>query len=217
MKKLLFVLGCMVTSTLLAQEKDLLFVFLNKRTDLPEMPKEQVDKLMEGHLANIEKLAKEGKLVVAGPFDGGGGIFVLKTKSVEEARQWLSTDPGVQAKRWNVEYLPVAFRIGGACPVGEKYEMTSYHFIRYGLNLTKFNVQDSPNTLRRHEQYMKQLAQTGNVIAEASFGDREGAILIMKGDLDERVVEASPAVQEQLFEVEIKNLWVAKGSFCEGK
>ena len=72
----------------MSQTDPLLFVFLNKRTDLPALPKEESDKLMEGHMANIERLAKEGKLVVAGPFEGGGGIFVLKTNSVEEAKSW---------------------------------------------------------------------------------------------------------------------------------
>jgi uncharacterized protein YciI len=191
------------------------FVFLNKRTDLPELHKAEVDRIMEGHMANINRLATESKLLVAGPFEGGGGIFVLNTGSTEEAKQWLTTDPGVKAERWRMEYLPVTFRTGGACAVGEEYEMTSYHFIRYGLTLTKFNVQQASQTVVKHGQYMKQLAATGNVIAEATFGDAEGSILIMRGDLDSRVVEASPAVQEQLYDLSIYTLWVAKGSFCE--
>lgn len=198
-----------------AQSDPLLFVFLNKRTDLPALPKDESNKLMEGHMANIERLAKEGKLVVAGPFEGGGGIFVLKTNSVEEAKGWLANDPGVKAERWRMEYLPVTFRAGNACAAKEPYQMVSYHFMRYGLNLTKFNVQQAGNTLQKHMVYMKELNQTGNVIAEASLGDGEGSFLIMKGDLDQRVVEASPAVQEQVFTIEVKKLWVAKGSFCE--
>jgi len=198
-----------------AQSDPLLFVFLNKRIDLPALPKDESDKLMEGHMANIERLAKEGKLVVAGPFEGGGGIFVLKTNSVEEAKGWLANDPGVKAERWRMEYLPVTFRAGNACVAKEPYQMVSYHFMRYGLNLTKFNVQQAGNTLQKHMVYMKELNQTGNVIAEASLGDGEGSFLIMKGDLDQRVVEASPAVQEQVFTIEVKKLWVAKGSFCE--
>lgn len=199
----------------MSQTDPLLFVFLNKRTDLPALPKEESDKLMEGHMANIERLAKEGKLVVAGPFEGGGGIFVLKTNSVEEAKSWLTTDPAVKAERWRMEYLPLTFRTANACVAKEPYEMVSYHFMRYGLNLTKFNVQQASNTIQKHIVYMKELNQTGNVIAEASLGDGEGSFLIMKGDLDQRVVEASPAVQEQVFTIEVRKLWVAKGSFCE--
>src|SRR6478735_2054305 len=53
--------------------QSLVFVFLHHKTDKAELPKEQVDKIMEGHMANIQKMAKEGKLLVAGPFEGGGG------------------------------------------------------------------------------------------------------------------------------------------------
>src|SRR5687768_2101005 len=88
------------------QRQTYTFVFLHKKDSAEVLPKEQVTKIMEGHMANIDRLAKEGKLLVAGPFDGGGGIFILKTTSVSEAKEWLSTDPGVQANRWNVEILP---------------------------------------------------------------------------------------------------------------
>lgn len=211
---LILVLLVMATD---AFSQDLTFIFLNKRTDLPQLPKEELDKIMDGHLKNIERLAQEGKLLIAGPFEGGGGIFVLKTGSVDEAKEWLSTDPGVKAERWRMEYLPLVFRAGGACPVGEEYEMISYHFVRYGLSLTKFNVQQAGATLNKHREYMSQLAGTGNVIAEASFGDQEGSMLVMRGELDQRVVEASPAVQELLYEISVRKLWIAKGSFCEGK
>lgn len=212
----LFIAMVFICANTFAQENsDLIFVFLNKRTDLPTMPKPELDKIMEGHMANITAMAKDGRLLVAGPFDGGGGIFILKTNSVDTVKQWLANDPGVKAERWHLEYLPVVFRTGKACVAKEPYEMVDYHFIRYGLTLAKHNVQQAPSTLRKHEQYMQDLNKTGNVIAEASFGDNEGSILILKGELDQRVVEASPAVKELLFVIDIKKLWVAKGSFCE--
>jgi uncharacterized protein YciI len=212
---LVLVLFTICTVSVAQQKGDLLFVFLNKRTDLPEMPKPELDKIMEGHMANITSMAKDGRLLAAGPFEGGGGIFVLKTRSIEEAKLWLASDPGVKAERWRLEFLPVEFRIGKPCTSPEPYEMVSYHFIRYGLTLTKHNVQQASVTLSNHQQYMKALTNTGNVVAEASFGDSEGSILIMKGELDQRVVESSPAVRELLFDIHIKKLWIAKGSFCE--
>ncbi|HRG07858.1 MAG TPA: hypothetical protein PLJ08_04720, partial [Cyclobacteriaceae bacterium] len=71
MKQLIFLLF-FVPLLSSAQTPELIFVFLNKRTDKAELPEAEVKKIMEGHLANIERLAKEGKLISAGPFDGGG-------------------------------------------------------------------------------------------------------------------------------------------------
>ena len=189
-----------------AQTPELIFVFLNKRIDKAELPEGEVKKIMEGHMANIERLSKEGKLISAGPFDGGGGIFIFKSKSVEQVKEWLQTDPGVHANRWRVEVLPYFPHVGGACAVTEPYEMTSYHFIRYTTNIAKFNVQDAPRIFKKHDDYLKEIIKTGNVITEASFGDDEGGILVMKGDLDKAVIETDPAVREGLLQIEIVSL-----------
>lgn len=198
-----------------AQTPELIFVFLNKRTDKTELPEAEVKKIMDGHLANIERLAKEGKLISAGPFDGGGGIFIFKSKSVEQVKEWLQTDPGVQANRWRVEVLPYFPHVGGACVVGEKYEMVTYHFVRYIPNIAKFNIQDAPRIFKKHDDYLKEIIKTGNVVTEATFGDDEGGILIMKGDLDKAVIETDPAVREGLLQLEFQKLWIAKGGLCE--
>lgn len=198
-----------------AQTPELIFVFLNKRTDKAGLPEAEVKKIMEGHMANINRLAKEGKLISAGPFDGGGGIFIFKSKSIEQVKEWLQTDPGVQANRWHVEVLPYFPHVGGACTVTEPYEMISYHFIRYTTNIAKFNIQDAPRIFKKHDDYLKEIIKTGNVITEATFGDDEGGILIMKGDLDKAVIETDPAVHEGLLQLEFQKLWIAKGGFCE--
>ncbi|MFM7429913.1 MAG: YciI family protein [Flammeovirgaceae bacterium] len=192
-----------------------IFVFLNKRTDQAELPKEQVDKLMEGHMANIYRLAKEGKLVAAGPFDGGGGIFIFNSTSVEEVKSWLATDPGVQADRWKLEMLPFQFRLGKDTPLKEPYEMVSYQFIRFTPNIAKFNIQEVPELFVKHDDYLKEIKRTGNEIMEGIFGDTEGGVLVMKGDLDSAVIERDPAVQQGLLQFEIKKLWIAKGTFGE--
>jgi len=198
-----------------AQPPELIFVFLNRRTDKAELPEAEVKKIMDGHMANIERLAKEGKLIAAGPFDGGGGIFIFKSKSVDEVNEWLKTDPGVAANRWRVEVLPYFPRTGSACAVGEPYEMVTYQFIRYVPNIAKFNIQDAPELFKKHDDYLKQIIKTGNVVTEATFGDSEGGILVVKGDFQKEVIETDPAVREGLLEIEIKKLWIAKGGFCE--
>jgi uncharacterized protein YciI len=53
--------------------------------------------MFAGHFANIERLAKAGKLVLAGPFaedkDGWRGLYIFAVADVEEARALTATDP----------------------------------------------------------------------------------------------------------------------------
>jgi uncharacterized protein YciI len=85
------------------------------------------DKLFSGHMANINKLADEGKLVIAGPMGKNEktyrGIFILNVKTTEEAKELLKDDPTIKEKIFDVElfewygsaaiseYLKVAKRI----------------------------------------------------------------------------------------------------------
>jgi uncharacterized protein YciI len=196
------------------QGPQFVFVFLHSKPDKAALPKAEVDKIMEGHMANIKRLAGEGKLISAGPFEGGGGIFIFKAASVDQAKEWLSSDPGVKANRWDVELLPFTPRIGSACAVSEPYQMVNYEFVRYTIKITKYNVRDAAETARQHDEYLKKIARTGNVIAEGTFGD-DGGILVVLGELQKEVIEADPSVTEGFYEVDYKKLYIAKGSFCE--
>ena len=54
------------------------------------------DEMFKGHFANMKRLSDEGKLVLAGPFDGVDGwrgLFIFASTDIEETRQLVSTDP----------------------------------------------------------------------------------------------------------------------------
>ena len=74
----------------------------------PKWTKEQTEetkKIQEGHLANINRLAEAGKLVLAGPFVDGGerrGVFIFKLDSLSEAQALTDTDPAVIAGRLKI-------------------------------------------------------------------------------------------------------------------
>lgn len=74
----------------------------NKVTDA-----EARKKMFQGHFANMERLAAEKKLVVAGPLDGvegRRGIFVFATPDIEEARKYVATDPVIIQGEMAAEY-----------------------------------------------------------------------------------------------------------------
>jgi len=75
-------------------------------------PKKATDKaerakIFEGHFANMNRLAAEGKLAVAGPLDGKEerrGIFILATPDIDEAKTWVATDPVIRSGEMVAEY-----------------------------------------------------------------------------------------------------------------
>jgi uncharacterized protein YciI len=65
------------------------------------------DEMFKGHFANINRLAAQGTLVLAGPFDGVDGwrgLFVLAVADIEEARKHVATDPVVIQGEMIAEY-----------------------------------------------------------------------------------------------------------------
>jgi uncharacterized protein len=63
--------------------------------------------IQAGHMANIERLWKEKKLIVAGPGGDDGdmrGVFVFDTDSLEEAKALAASDPAVKAGRLAPEF-----------------------------------------------------------------------------------------------------------------
>jgi uncharacterized protein len=90
--------------------KQYYFVMLTKgekRNDITDTA--IINKLQAGHMANIERLHKEGKLMLAGPFGDDGnwrGIFVLDAESEDEAKKLLATDPMINAGRLGYEMHP---------------------------------------------------------------------------------------------------------------
>lgn len=64
--------------------------------------------LFAGHFRNINKLAEQKKLIVAGPLDKNEnayrGIFILDIPTFEEARQLLENDPTIKERIFDAEY-----------------------------------------------------------------------------------------------------------------
>jgi uncharacterized protein YciI len=84
------------------------FVLVVLKTGPNKMPEGPArTKMFEGHFANIQRLASEKKLVLAGPFDGVDGwrgIFVFATPDIEQAKAYVATDPVIVNGEMVAEY-----------------------------------------------------------------------------------------------------------------
>jgi len=85
--------------------KQYVFVVLKTgKTKIEDAEKRK--ELQAGHMKNISRLAEEGKLVLAGPFNQGGdlrGIYIFNVKTLEEAAELVKTDPAIKAGLFDVE------------------------------------------------------------------------------------------------------------------
>ena len=84
-------------------------VILKTGANLDE-DKEKKATAFKGHMGNISRLVKEGKLVVAGPMGANNkqyrGIFILAVATAEEAEKMVQADPAVVARYLDYELYP---------------------------------------------------------------------------------------------------------------
>ena len=120
MKKVSFILSFLTLASILtyAQReieaegfklKQYYFVMLTAGPNKEKIDSLKLQKIQAGHLENIRKMAKEGKLAIAGPFGDDGnwrGILIFDVDSEDEVRELLKNDPSIQAGRLSYEIHP---------------------------------------------------------------------------------------------------------------
>jgi uncharacterized protein YciI len=198
-------------------------VILKRAPHAPALGKSAGDKLQEAHMANIRKLHSEGKLVAAGPFTENGdlsGIFVLKTNSPDEAKQWTETDPSIQQHRLLAEYHVWPQPPGTFSSPPADNPMQDYLVVLY-LRGPKFQPV-SPAVmplLQRHLNYMHGLLSQGKIVAVAPFRDEPesadllGVYFVPGKDQDaaQQIVAQDPLVAEGQVRAEIHPWMTQKG------
>lgn len=96
------------TKKLEDQIKQFWFIMLKKGTNRGQ-DSATAASIQDQHMANINRLYKEGILKVAGPFGDEGdwrGIFIFDCASRQEAENYLNTDPAIKSGRLSYEIHP---------------------------------------------------------------------------------------------------------------
>ena len=97
-----------------AAENALTLVFLKTGPQSGKLPAEEHRRVFQGHFENMERMAREHQLLLAGPFGdtrhdpGLRGIFVFDTGDRARAEAWAATDPPTRAGVFVLEYHDLA-------------------------------------------------------------------------------------------------------------
>ena len=220
MNKIILLISVLFFSAaqLTAQQSDeLFFVFLNTNPDKEELSENKIETLQTAHLDNIDRLAKEGKLIAAGPFDGGGGMLVLKAENQFRAWDYLKTDPAIEANRFKVEVLPFMAWNGKICVAKEPHEMVTYQFVRLISN-QDFNG-DENKMIHDNRIFMADMFNNnlGEVLVYGFFSEFNDGMAVFNTTAQQAkdLISEHPAIKAEQLTFEIKPLYIAKGSFCE--
>jgi len=186
------------------------FVFLNTNPDRPIISQDSASALQALHMENIGRLYNEGKLDLAGPFNGGGGIFVLKAPDSTSAWSYLRGDAAVMAGRFNIELLPFEVSAGGLCNIPADNEMVQYGFLRFREKLDGVAADNPDQRLALYE--------SGELLFSGWFNDSDAGIMVVRSNVDsllQSMAAAHPGVSNGHLSAEIRQLWVGQGIFCE--
>lgn len=96
-------------TTVTAGEMKRYWLILLKKGPYRNQDSISAEKIQAGHMANINRLAKEGKLIMAGPMGIDGdlrGIFLMDCKDSSEVAAFVNTDTAVITGRLRMEYFP---------------------------------------------------------------------------------------------------------------
>jgi uncharacterized protein YciI len=196
-----------------ADSSSYFFVFLDTNPHRPTIDKDSMKRLQAGHLENMNRLYHEGKLVVSGPFADSiaGGVFILKSESMETLTQMLATDPAINAQRYALEIFPLTIRNGSICTAPAENDMAMYPFARLAINN---NISKEQRAL--HEQYYHDLKRSKQILFQGNLGDSVSIVIFAQNDkLDSTraLVMSDPAVSDM--RPSVRPWWNARGVFCE--
>jgi uncharacterized protein YciI len=218
MKKVLsftFLVWFVAMSAGMVRAQSLYLVELISKADKPALSQEMVNQIQKEHMAHIRQLNNQGVLLAAGPFEGGGGLFVLQSYSADEAGRAVASDPAVKASRFDYKITPYTPAKGYICQVHENAEMMSMVFVRITPAAGRkddFQIQKS------HREFMARNTESIQLVYEGWDTSQADGFLVIKGkDVAEieSVFSKHPMNISGSLNITVKGLWIADGAFCD--
>ena len=155
----------------------------------------------------------QNKVALAGVLEDGSWFYMLDSPSSQKAREWIVPLSNTEVKSFTIELFPGIVRAGIPCSDNPDKE-GNYTFVRFDSHITKFNVRNAPQLFKIHDDHLKKIKNTGNVVMEALFANDDGGIMILHGGLEREVVYSDPAVINGFLEPEIHKMKLISSSFC---
>lgn len=204
------------------------FAFLKRGPNWTPGSTPETQKIQEGHMANINKMAQLGKLMAAGPMGGSGdirGIFVFKVASMAEAKALAAEDPAIKAGRLALEWLTWMAPKGIGVKLNEafrkdpniKMTMAMHHLVLLKKG-EKWTAQTSPELQQLQLEHLWSIRRrlddkTYMAAGPLAGSDTLAGLLVIAAAAPEEaktIAESDPMVKAKHLAVELHPWYVAK-------
>jgi uncharacterized protein YciI len=196
-------------------------VFIRPDPARKTLSKEDGERLQAAHMANIHKMADNGILMAAGPFDDEpvtiSGIFVMKAASVEQAQKVAEQDPTVLAHRNTVD----AHAWRGPTGIGVEYfrlhkqhPETPDNMQARPLCLIYRNAGWNQKSKAAHDGFLDRLRSEGKLGAAGGIEGRDALVgmvifKVIPVKEAEKLLAGDPAVKSGAVRAEFHQWWSA--------
>ena len=176
----------------------------------------EVPPLIQQHIAYVMSLLKAGKMAIAGPIRDDKellGIYIFRTKSADEAREWVNSDPLISSEYAVAELHPWWSEDVMKKPESMDQMMTAYlAFLVRGEKWTPESTPQTAEIQKGHMANIQRLANLKKLVVAGPFGDDgrlRGIFVFRVNSLDEakELTLSDPAVQAGRLAMEI-HPWV---------
>jgi uncharacterized protein YciI len=170
--------------------------------------------------AYVSSLLESGKAVIAGRLGDDGelrGVYILRAKSAEEARDWAEASPGVKAGLLVAEMHPWWSEDVMKRPTSFTKMTTAYlGFLKRGEKWTPEKTPATAELQKAHLANINRLAEMKKLVVAGPFGDDgqlRGIFVFKVASLAEAKVlaETDPAVQAGRLAIEMHEWTVPEG------
>jgi uncharacterized protein YciI len=176
--------------------------------------------VQQGHIANVISLLDSGKAIIAGPLGDKGdivGIYILRSKSAEEAKAWAESDPAVKAGDLVAEMHPWWSEDVMKKPDTPLKLTTAYlGLLTRGAKWTPEKTPATEELQKAHIANIIRLAEMKKLVVAGPFGDNgmlRGIFVFKVASLEEakQLAETDPAVKAGRLAIEMHPWMVPEG------
>lgn len=184
------------------------------------LTKDEGERIQTAHMANIHKMAEEGVLVSAGPFEDTpltiSGIFIFKVNSLEQAQEIALKDPTVVEHRNTID----VHAWDGPAGIGVEYARlhkldpkTPENMQVHPFCMIFEKAGDVPEALMTaHAAYVRKLKADGKLSAAGRVNGEVGlaglvVFKVIPMEEAQKLLMDDPAVKAGAFRVEFHHWW----------